>query len=121
MSADNQTAPRPLQTAVWLLIVLNTAIYAAWFWQSGFVYRQLALWPVDGWHPFRPWQLLSYGFIHDRVFVFHLLLNMFALWSFGGLLESKLGRCRFVVFFLACIVGAGLCQLAITAAMAVNA
>jgi membrane associated rhomboid family serine protease len=42
----------------------------------------------------------------------HLIFNMWTLWLFGCALESRLGSLRFVVFYLACGVGAGLVHVA---------
>ena len=57
----------------------------------------LALWPLGsgelpvslgGWPEFRPWQLLTYGFLHGSLT--HLFFNMFALYMFGGEIERLL-------------------------------
>jgi membrane associated rhomboid family serine protease len=40
----------------------------------------------------------------------HLFFNMFALWMFGRLIESTLGMKHFLIYYLVCGVGAGLCQ-----------
>ncbi len=61
---------------------------------------------------FRPWQLLSYMFLHADWW--HLGLNMLALWSFGRVLEQAWGGQRLLVFFLVCGVGAALAHLAVT-------
>lgn len=53
---------------------------------------------------FSPYQLLSHQFVHGGVL--HLLLNMMALWMFGRVLESLWGSLRFLLFYLACGVGA---------------
>lgn len=72
------------------------------------------LWPLGAefspWS-FLPWQLLSYGFLHGSFF--HLFFNMLALFMFGSVLEQVWGKKRFTWFYLLCIVGAGLCQLAV--------
>ncbi|MEJ2393370.1 MAG: rhomboid family intramembrane serine protease [Candidatus Thiodiazotropha sp.] len=81
--------------------------------------RAFALWPIhssaNGLLPvasnFRLWQLLSYGFLHGSVM--HLLLNMYALWLFGKVLEVQLGSQRFLAFYLACVVGSALFHLLI--------
>ncbi len=57
----------------------------------------------------RPWlcyQLLTYGFIHAGPW--HIALNMFMLWMFGRVIEERLGRREFLLFYLAAIVFAGL-------------
>lgn len=60
---------------------------------------------------FWPWQLVTYGFLHGDFF--HLLFNMFALWMFGVQLENTWGSRRFALFYFACVIGAGLVQLAV--------
>jgi len=50
--------------------------------------------------PYEPWRLLTSVFVHSTGFVFHILLNMYTLWIFGQLLETMLGRERFLVLFL---------------------
>jgi membrane associated rhomboid family serine protease len=60
---------------------------------------------------FQIWQLFSYQFMHDTGNIFHLIFNMFFLWMFGMEIESILGSRKFLIFYLACGVGAGLLQL----------
>ncbi|PTR33255.1 membrane associated rhomboid family serine protease [Luteibacter sp. OK325] len=60
---------------------------------------------------FRPWQLITYGFMHGSVM--HILLNMYALYMFGGLIERVMGQRRFIIYYFTCLVAASLAQLAI--------
>jgi len=55
---------------------------------------------------FRPWQLLSHMFLHADYL--HLAFNMFALWSFGNVLEQAWGKKNFLLFYLLCGVGAAI-------------
>lgn len=87
--------------AVYLLQLTMGAAFLAWF----------ALWPVG--HGFMPWQLLTYGFLHDTNGLAHLAFNMLALWMFGSPLEQTWGTKRFLTFYLVCVAGAGLLQLAV--------
>jgi membrane associated rhomboid family serine protease len=82
----------------------------------------LMLWPLEadtygalhGMAPsFMPWQLLTYGFLHDPANIFHLAFNMLALVMFGAPLEHTWGDRRFLTYYLVCVVGAGVCQLAV--------
>ncbi|MEQ1652791.1 MAG: rhomboid family intramembrane serine protease, partial [Hyphomicrobium sp.] len=50
--------------------------------------------------------LLSYMFFHGDVM--HLLGNMLFLWVFGDNVEDAMGHARFLAFYLACGVAAGL-------------
>jgi membrane associated rhomboid family serine protease len=50
--------------------------------------------------PSQPWRLLTAAFLHGGIM--HLLLNMYALWVVGGVVEQLVGRCRFAVVCIAC-------------------
>lgn len=53
-------------------------------------------------------QLFSYMFLHGGFS--HLFFNMFAVWMFGRILEETWGPKRFLFYYIACGVGAGLIQ-----------
>ena len=57
---------------------------------------------------FQVHQFFTYMFLHANLS--HLFFNMFALWMFGRLIESTLGMKHFLIYYLVCGVGAGLCQ-----------
>jgi membrane associated rhomboid family serine protease len=57
-----------------------------------------------------PYTLLSYMFLHGDAF--HLSANMLFLWVFGDNVEDALGHVKFLVFYLACGVAAGLTHAA---------
>jgi len=58
---------------------------------------------------FKPWQILTYMFLHGGWA--HILFNMFALFSFGPILEYSIGSKKFFTLYFACGLGAGLIQL----------
>jgi rhomboid family protein len=58
---------------------------------------------------FRPHQLVTYMFLHGGLG--HIFFNMFALWMFGSTLENFWGSKRFLIFYMACGIGAGLFHL----------
>jgi len=60
---------------------------------------------------FRPWQVLTYMFLHSPENFFHILFNMFALWMFGSTLENLWGPRRFLTFYLLCGLGAALVHM----------
>jgi len=68
-----------------------------------------ALWPIGA--GFMPWQLLTYGFMHEGWL--HIFFNMLALVMFGAPLEYTWRSKRFLAYYVTCMVGAGLCQLAV--------
>ena len=53
-------------------------------------------------------QLFTYMFLHANLS--HIFFNMFALWMFGRTIEHTLGARHFLIYYLVCGVGAGLCQ-----------
>ncbi|MEM8546945.1 MAG: rhomboid family intramembrane serine protease [Pseudomonadota bacterium] len=61
---------------------------------------------------FRPWQLMTYAFLHADVM--HFAFNMLALWMFGRSIEYTWGSRRFALYYLACVVGAAVTQLLAT-------
>jgi membrane associated rhomboid family serine protease len=59
--------------------------------------------------PFPAWiTLITSQFLHGGFL--HIAGNMLFLWIFGNNVEDKLGHVRFVIFYLACGVLAGLAQ-----------
>lgn len=50
------------------------------------------------------WRLITSGFLHGGLF--HLLINMYALYILGGLIEPAIGRLRFaLVYFVSLLSG----------------
>ena len=62
---------------------------------------------------FNFWQPFTYMFLHGNVMP-HLAFNMFALWSFGRVLEQVWGIKRFLIFYLVCGVGAAIVHEVVT-------
>ena len=57
------------------------------------------------------WQFVSHMFVHANFT--HLFFNMFGLFSFGSLLERIWGMKRFLIFYFAVGIGAGLIYSAV--------
>jgi membrane associated rhomboid family serine protease len=53
------------------------------------------------------WQPFTYMWLHSTESPWHLVMNMFSLWMFGGQLEMAWGSRRFLRFYLICGAGAG--------------
>jgi membrane associated rhomboid family serine protease len=101
-------------SAVLVLIAANVAVYVLQLATNGQLELPLALWPlqpVDGEVLFRPWQIISYAFLHDPTSYFHLLFNMLGLWMFGAEIERYVGPVRILACYFASIVTAALAQL----------
>ncbi len=95
------------------LIVINVALFLLEHYTGRVLLDLFALFPW-GSPQFRPWQLLSYAFLHDPNSLWHIFFNMFALFMFGRALESYLGSRRFLLYYLVCVLAAGLTQLLTT-------
>lgn len=54
------------------------------------------------------YQLVTYMFMHASLS--HLFFNMFALWMFGCIVERTWGTRKFLFYYMACGIGAGLLQ-----------
>ena len=98
------------------LLIANVAIFFVQMLTGNLLIGPFALWPVAS--PLFPqapafqlWQLLTYGFLHGSLT--HLVFNMFALYMFGGPIEGLLGPRRYLVYYLACVVGAAVTQLVV--------
>jgi membrane associated rhomboid family serine protease len=95
------------------LILVNVIVFGLQYLLGPIVDYQFALWPpqaaqYDG-PPFRIWQLLTYGFMHSGFT--HIFFNMFALFMFGSEIERLFGPRRYLIYYLACVVGAALMHL----------
>lgn len=64
---------------------------------------------------FRPWQLLTYMFLHASAP--HLLFNMIALWLFGAEIEERWGARHFASYYAICGIGGGALQMVLPALM----
>ncbi|MBN8224482.1 MAG: rhomboid family intramembrane serine protease [Xanthomonadales bacterium] len=67
------------------LLMANVAVYRLQLVSGNALMDWLALWPLG--YGFMPWQLLTYGFLHDTGGIGHLAFNMLTLYSFGMLME----------------------------------
>jgi len=96
------------------LLIANIVVFALQFLSGTLLISTFALWPFGsdqfpGAPSFRPWQLLTYGFLHAGPA--HLFFNMLALYMFGGDIERLLGSRRYLIYYLLCVIGAAATQL----------
>ena len=98
---------------VFALLIANGLVFALQWLFPNFIERWFILFsPNTG--LFWPWQLLTYGFLHSRDTLAHLAFNMLALWMFGREIERLMGSRRFLIFWVVCVVGAGLIQILVS-------
>ncbi len=62
---------------------------------------------------FKPFQLITYMFLHDTSSPAHIFFNMFALFMFGSVLENYWGQKRFFTFYMVTGIGAAIIQMII--------
>ncbi|HEX2862861.1 MAG TPA: rhomboid family intramembrane serine protease [Lacunisphaera sp.] len=99
--------------AVGVLLVINIVVFAAGAlvpaWHDELLAVGAFWFPANG--HFGPWQGVTYLFLHGSFA--HVFFNLFALASFGTVLERQWGTGRFLLFYFLCGVGAGLIQMGI--------
>jgi membrane associated rhomboid family serine protease len=105
------------------LLIANVLIFGLQQLSGGSIDAHFALWPLGETQllplpggsmipvGFEPWQLVTYAFLHGGIG--HIAFNMFALWMFGGPVEAALRANRFIVYYVVCVVGAAVAQLAV--------
>ncbi|MGE0537015.1 MAG: rhomboid family intramembrane serine protease [Pirellulales bacterium] len=115
-SEDENRFPGSDQPMVYVLIAITVVLYLANYFTQGQSdeFSQGRLGDLMSLkadlfrRPWNAWQLLTYGFAHDRHSVFHVGFNMFALWLFGRDVEGIYGRRTFAWLYVTGIVMAGL-------------
>ncbi len=102
-----------MSRAVLALLSVNIVVFAAGLLVPGWHERIIAAGAC--WFPdnanFGAWQAVTYMFLHADLG--HIFFNMFALVSFGTILEREWGATRFLIFYFLCGVGAALIQLGV--------
>lgn len=97
------------------LLIINVIFFVAtWLFrqQEEQITAYLAVFYFDS--PFfRIWQPITYMFMHANIT--HIFFNMFALYSFGSILEAHWGGKRFINFYLITGLGALVLQWAVQA------
>jgi membrane associated rhomboid family serine protease len=99
---------RTLPPATRAILIANVLVYLLEQVAYDPLTRLFALWPIGP--LFQPWQVVTYAFLHARGFM-HIFFNMFALYMFGGPLESYWGSRRFVMFYFASVLAAAATEL----------
>ena len=101
-------------SAVKLLVAANVLVFVVQSMSNGALDVLFALWPlqpIDGVSYFRPWQIITYAFLHSTGNITHLLFNMLGLWMFGAEVERYVGPRRLLACYFASVVTAALSQL----------
>ncbi len=100
--------PKVTPVVKWLLII-NIAVFfiSAIIPRIGnFIYMWFQLDTTTPAQALQLWRLVTYQFLHGGFW--HIVLNMWALWMFGPILENNWSSRRFLPFYLGCGVAGGL-------------
>jgi len=103
-----------LTTAIKWIIIANLAVYITelitynWLENPSMI-KHLSLIPWSIYPGLEVYQVFTYMWLHDPGSPGHLILNMFALWMFGTILEERWGSITFLKFYVVCGILAGIC------------
>jgi len=99
--------PGAANVVTYTLIALNVVIYALQWITAQALTEAWYLYPYS--IGSEPWRLITSAFLHSPgSIILHLLFNMYALFVFGPVLESFLGRVRFIALYLIGALGGSL-------------
>ena len=109
--------PKITPVVKWLLII-NIGVFLAVVLVKplgAFIYAWFQLDATSVGLALQPWRLITYQFLHDPNFVFHIFVNMLGLFFLGPTLERHWGSKRFLPFYLGCGIAGGLFYLFLVA------
>ncbi len=99
---------------VFNLLIINVLVFLLQMFINSpefSVSRFVALYPYNS-PAFAPYQLVTHMFAHAGWS--HIIFNMLGLWMFGTMLERIWGPKKFLFFYLACGLAAGIAHLFLT-------
>jgi membrane associated rhomboid family serine protease len=92
-------------SSIFYLLIINIALFLFLDFLQVSQLMSLALYfPLN--EQFHYWQFLTHMFMHGGIA--HLLFNMYALWAFGTPLENSWKTPKFIFFYFATGIGAGI-------------
>ncbi len=103
----------PITPTVKQLLIVNFLFFVGSQLLGDGAYQYLSLYDIEN-DSFRFWQPLTHMFMHAEVYngnfsnIMHIAFNMFALYSFGSILEHYWGGIKFLFFYISCGLGAAL-------------
>jgi membrane associated rhomboid family serine protease len=116
---DNRERQRGFPIATASLVALNVVIFVFMLWVLpgivsdpeqfyGDLFENFAIVPINVLEQNGPGalSLVTAGFMHANIA--HLMGNMIILWFFGRKVEDLTGPFRFLLFYLLCLLGAGI-------------
>ena len=86
--------------AVMAIIVINVVVFAAQLISDDVTFRFASIPALIASGEY--WRLMTPMFLHAPNFIFHILMNMYVLYSYGPVVEQAFGTRRFVPMYLIC-------------------
>ncbi|UOU99396.1 rhomboid family intramembrane serine protease [Chryseobacterium daecheongense] len=84
------------------IIIINVIVFIVSYFLPQLNYY------LSGYYPFSPnfrsWQIITHMFMHGSMI--HILFNMLTLWSFGPILEERLGGKKYLILYFLSGLGA---------------
>ncbi|QEC77026.1 rhomboid family intramembrane serine protease [Mucilaginibacter ginsenosidivorax] len=113
MNGYNQSPFANITPVVKNLLVINIVVFIGAVSIGRFFPNVMHYLPVYYFNSpnFKLWEIITYMFMHAGLDQpQHILFNMFALFSFGPILEYSLGPRKFLNLYLLCGIGAVVCN-----------
>ena len=92
------------------LLIVNVILFLAAYFFVPILNVYFPLYYIEN-PNFKIWQPITHMFMHGGIM--HILFNMFALYSFGSVLEQIWGGKKFVLFYVLCGLGAAVLYAAV--------
>jgi membrane associated rhomboid family serine protease len=102
--------PKLTPVVKWLLII-NIGVFLAAITirpLGVFIYSWFELDATSLGRALQPWRVITYQFLHDPNYYWHIFLNMLGLFFLGPVLERHWGGKKFLPFYLGCGVAGAL-------------
>ena len=107
--------PQMTPAVKWLLIANVAVFLAGLIPQVGvFLERWGAVNSTSWATTLQPWRILTYQFLHSRVNMLHIFMNMLGLYMLGPALERYWGSRRFMQFYFLCGASGGIAYLVLS-------
>lgn len=91
------------------ILGLTLVVYLLQWVTQGAVTTALAYFPPLT--ALEPWRMLTVALVHSDSSFFHIIFNMYSLWVLGPLLESLIGRARFLTVYVLSALGGSVAVL----------
>jgi membrane associated rhomboid family serine protease len=115
MNGYNQSPFANIPPVVKNLLIINILFFIGTYALGSVIPDLIKVLPVYYFNSplFRVWEIITYMFMHGGFM--HIFFNMFALFSFGPIVEYAMGSKKFFNFYFICGIGAIIMQMLVQA------